>query len=228
MIKLSTLPPRTQLALTVVIPALCLTLAALLVWPHVSHLRQLRQDLQQTQDTIQQKKTRLAQAEAAAQGRPLALAVALPDEQEPIVFLKQLATLTDDSAVALTAVRALAPVQNPAGASAAAAASGPGQVQNSAQEGAPQVAGPGQRPVVPTAVKELQEQVTVEGPFPGLLSLLVRLENYDRILSVSQCKIRSGSTHGYPELRAVFTLSRFVAAPEPASPSLSAPAAAAR
>jgi hypothetical protein len=227
-IKLSMLRPRTQLALTVLIPAACLALAVLLVWPYVANLHRVRRELEQTQDTIQQKKSMIAQAEAAAQGRPLALAVALPDEQEPIVFLKQLAALTTDSGVALTAVRALAPVQTPNASYSAAAAPASGSVQTSSQDGTTPAPGPGQRPVVSAAVKELQDQVTVEGPFTSLLALLVRLENYDRILSVSQCKIRSSSTHGYPELRAVFTLSRFVAAPEPVKASLSAPPAIAR
>jgi hypothetical protein len=223
--KLSTLPPRTQLALTVLVPAACLALAALLVWPYVTNLRRVKRELQETQVTIQQKKDLIKQADAAAQGRPLALAVALPDEQEPIVFLKQLATLTDDSGVTLVAARALAPVQNPNLRQEAAA---PGGVQTtSQQQGAPPAPGPGQRPIVSEAVKELQDQITVEGGFSSILALLVRLENYDRILSVSQCKLRASSTHGYPELRAAFTLSRFVAAPEPAQPAPSNPPAAA-
>lgn len=226
--KLSTLHPRTQLALTVLVPAACLALAMLLVWPYVTDLRRVKRELQETQVTIQQKKALIKQAEAAAQGRPLALAVALPDEQEPIVFLKQLASLTDDSGVTLVAARALAPVQNPNLRQEAAAPPTADQVQTTSQQVAPPAPGPGQRPVLSGAVKELQDQITVEGAFSNLLSLLVRLENYDRILSVSQCKIRSSSTHGYPELRAVFTLSRFVAAPEPAQPAPSSPPATAR
>ena len=221
--RLTTLPPRTQVVLTVLVPGVCLTVAALLLRSHLTGLRQVTQDLKQTQRSIAQKQKRIAQAETAGRGRPLALAVALPDEQEPIVFLKQLAALTNDSGVALTAVRALAPTSRPGG-SGAATATAPGAAPDpgSAPTAPSQARGPGQRPVLPEVVKELKDQVTVEGSFAGLLALLVRLENYDRILSVSQCKIHSTNSRSSAELRAIFTLSRFVAMPNPSQTAATA------
>ena len=74
--------------------------------------------------------------------------------------------------------------------------------------------------MVPTTVQELTNQMIVEGTFVQILSLLVRLENFERILSVSQCKVSAGGALEYPKLRTNFTLSRFVAAP----PAIVAPA----
>jgi hypothetical protein len=215
-------------ALTVAIPAVSLLIGFLLVWPYVTHLRQVREELERTKTTIAQKKQVISQAEAAAQGRPLATAVAAATEEEPIVFLKQLAALTQDSGATLAAVRAMgsprvAPQEAPR----------PYGTEPAPQTTpAPPAATPGQRPVLPArTVRELQDQVTVEGTFGSILALLVHLENYDRILSVSQCRLRSGGNRTYPRLQAVFTLSRFVAAtPTPptgtAAPAATPPAAA--
>ncbi len=222
--RLATLHPRTQLLLTIAIPLLCLALAVGLVWPHFSHLREVKQQLQQTQETITQKESRIKQVDALTQGRPLALAVVPASEEEPIAFLKQLAALTKDSGTTITSVRALgsprklaASEDNPYGVKEK-----PKTAPSSASS-----ASPGQRPVVPTsAVQELQDTVTVEGSFADLLALIVRLENYDRLLSVSQCRVQAGGARAYPQLRATFTLSRFVAAPTPAAAG--APASASR
>ena len=221
--RLATLPPRVQLLLTIAIPVVCLALAFGLVWPYVTHLREVKQQLQQTQQTITQKQSRIRQADAVAQGRPLALAVVAPSEEEPILFLKQLAALTADSGASLTAVRAL-------GSPRTTAADNPYGVRKTPQAPAPS-ASPGQRPVLPAStVQELQDMVTVEGKFSDLLALIVRLENYERILSVSQCRLQTGGARAYPQLRAVFTLSRFVAAPggaaATAAPTGASPAAA--
>ena len=82
--------------------------------------------------------------------------------------------------------------------------------------------------MVPPTVEEVTDQVTVEGAFGDVLSLLVRLEGFDRILSVSQCRIHTGAGTAYPRLQAVFTLSRFVARPpSPESGALASPSASA-
>jgi hypothetical protein len=215
-VNLSTLRPKTQLALAVLVPVACLALGAILLWPCTTSLRQTNDELKQTQGTIQQKKAMISQAEVMAQGRSLALAVALPTEEEPIAFLRQFAALTAESGTVLASVKSMTPppVSQPNASGGAAAA--PAQQTASAAPGssAGVNVGQGQRPVTPPAVRELTNEVHVEGKYNDVLALIVRLENYERILSVSRCHISLGSQRDYPRLQAVFTVSRFVAAPE--------------
>jgi hypothetical protein len=209
--NLLALRPKTQVLLAVVIPIVCLAVGAMLLWPVVSHMRAARRQLEETQKTIAQKKLAIAQAEGAAGGRSLALAVALPTEEEPIEFLKKFAALTVESGVTLVSVRATTPPTN-IGAGTTAQTSAPtAPAPPAASPGG--AIGQGQRPVVPPTVKELTDEATVEGKFGDILGLIIRLENFERILSVSQCRVDS-SGRSYPTLRAVFRLSRFVAAPQ--------------
>lgn len=213
------LRPRTQVLLAVAVPIICLVVGAILLSPTVSHLRAAGRRLDQTQGTIAQKKLAIAQAEMAAGGRSLALAVALPTEEEPIEFLKKFAALTVDSGVTLVSVRATTPPTNIGAGAAARTAAPPAPTPGGA------AVGQGQRPVVPPTVKELTDEATVEGRFGDILGLIIRLENFERILSVSQCRIDSGG-RSYPSLRAVFRLSRFVAAPPPPAAAATPPAGA--
>jgi hypothetical protein len=221
--SLATLRPRTQLALAVLLPLVCIGLGAALIWPHTSRLREANQQLRTTVTSIQQKKRSISQAELAARGRSLALAVALPGEQEPILFLRQLAALTNESGAVLAAVRSTSPPPMPAANAptrdSGASTSGNPSGQQTPGTGTPAGVGQGQRPVIPAStVRELTNEVTVEGRFGDILALVVRLESFERILSVSQCRIRAAS-QSYPQLHAVFTVSRFVAVPEPPRPA---------
>lgn len=215
--SLAYLRPRTQVLVSVLVPVVSIILGLVLVWPSAARLRHANQELESTKETIQQKQRSIAEAEAAAKGRPLALAVAVPDEQEPIVFLRQLAALSVESNVTLAAVRASTPPPPPSSATTSAPP-GPAGPSGTTTAASPPSGTPlaGTRPVVPPTVEELTDQVTVEATFADLLSLLVRLEGFERILSVSQCRITSRST--YPRLQATFTLSRFVAKPETTAP----------
>jgi hypothetical protein len=216
--SLSTLRPKTQLALAIILPVVCILLGVVLLLPYTKKLRQTNQELQQTEETIQQKKRVITQAEAAAQGRSLALAVALPGEQEPIVFLRQFAALATESGVTLVSIRSTTPPPIPQTASGSGAPSGSQPQQEPGSP--PPASGPGQRPVVipPTLVRELTNEVTVEGRYGDILALIVRLENFERILSVSRCRINLPGTRNYPKLGAVFTVSRFIANTPPPSP----------
>jgi hypothetical protein len=216
------LRPKTQVLLAVVIPIICLAVGAILLWPAVARLRAAGRQIEETEGTIAQKKLAIAQAESAAGGRSLALAVALPTEEEPIEFLRKFAALTVESGVTLASVRATTPPTN-VGAGAAYTSAAPAPAPPAASPGA--AVGQGQRPVVPPTVKELTDEATVEGRFSDILGLIIRLENFERILSVSQCRIDSGGK-SYPTLRAVFRLSRFVAAPPPPPTAAATPAAA--
>jgi len=214
--RLTALRPRTQLLLAILLPVASLILAVGLIWPYFSHLRQVRQDLERTRLTIDQTNQRIRLAEAEAEGRPLALAVVPRSQEEPILFVRQLAALSLDSHVTLTAVRAL-------GTPRAAADDSPYGVKPTPQAPAPGAV-PGQRPVLPpSSVQELQQEVTVEGSFNSVLALLVRLENFERILSVSQCRLRAASGPASSQVQAAFTLSRFVATLATAAPAAGAP-----
>lgn len=223
--SLATLRPKTQLALAVALPVICLLLGVALLWPYTSRLRQADRELQQTQSTIQQKKQVISQAQLAARGRSLALAVVLPSEQEPIVFLRQFAALTAESGATLNSVRSVAPPPmptasgSPAGAGSSANSPSSPAGQQAPASAAPGNLGQGQRPVIPNTVKELVNEISVEGRFGDILALIVRLENFERILSVSKCQINSTGAQSYPTLRATFLVSRFVAAPEPPAPA---------
>ncbi len=214
------LRPKTQLLLAVVLPLVCVLVGLILLWPTVSHLRAARRQLEETQGTIAQKKLAITQAEAVAGGRSLALAVALPTEEEPIDFLKKFAALTVESGVTLVSVRATIPPANIGAATTTQTSASTAATPPAGSPSTPPAIGQGQRPVVPTTVKELTDEATVEGKFSDILGLIIRLENFERILSVSQCQVR-GTGNAYPKLQAVFKLSRFVAAP----PTAAAPAA---
>lgn len=211
--SISAFRPQTQILLAVIVPLCCVVLGLILVLPPVSGLRTVREELETTQQTIEQKQRLIKDAEAAAAGRPLALAVATREEQEPIVFLRQLSALIAESGASLSAVQStrLPPVPAPQTQQNSSASSG-------ATSPPPSAVG-GQRPVLPATVGELTDNLTIEGTFGSILSLLVRIESFERILSVSRCRITGGSGVTYPRLRAVFTLSRFVAEPQPASPT---------
>ncbi|NIM05346.1 MAG: hypothetical protein GTO55_04500 [Armatimonadetes bacterium] len=221
--NLSRLRPRTQLLLAIFVPLFCIGLGLLLVLPTVTHLRKVGRDIEQTQKNIYKKKELIAQAEEMAGGRSLALAVALPDEQEPIIFLRQLAELTEASNVTIAAIQSTSPPPLPRSTSTATTSRRGGPT--SAPADSTSVGLKGERPVVPPAtVQELTDQVTVEGTFNEILDLIVRLEGFDRILSVSQCRITIGGALKYPRLQAIFTLSRFIARPQP-TPSATQPEA---
>ena len=211
--SISSFRPQTQILLAVIVPLCCVALGLILILPPVSGLRTVREELETTQRVIGEKQRLIEEAEAAAAGRPLALAVATREEQEPIVFLRQLSALIAESGASLSAVQAtrLPPVPAP-------------QTQQSSGAGSAATSPPpsavgGQRPVLPATVGELTDNLTIEGTFGSILSLLVRIESFERILSVSRCRVSGGSGATYPRLRAVFTVSRFVAEPEPASPT---------
>jgi hypothetical protein len=206
-VSISSLRPKTQLALGVILPLACAALAAFLVWPPTSDLRAAGDEIEVTKKTIADKEIIIRQADAMASGRPLALAVAGRGEHEPIQFLRQLAALTEASNCELVGVRAtrLPPVRDPRQKKQS------GRRQQAGVAAQPTAVG-GQRPVLPAKVNEITDQVIVEGRFNSILGLLVRLETFERILSVSRCRI---DTTKYPRLRATFTLSRFVAKPQP-------------
>ncbi len=204
--SIGSLRPRSQLILAASLPVLCLGIAAVLVWPRAARLSGVRKELDSTRGVIAQKRQVIEQSELAAGGRLLALAVARPTEDEPIEFLRDLAALTEASRAVLVSARSVAPTPT----QVAPAPTSP-QPASPGQSPTPPAIG-GQRPVVPSPVTELADEVTVEGDFAQILTLLVRLENFERILSVSRCRI-TGSPQSYPRLRGTFTLSRFVAAP---------------
>jgi hypothetical protein len=217
--SLATLRPKTQLTLAIALPIVCLILGVALIWPYTSRLRQADRELQQTQSTIQKKKQVISQVELAARGHSLALAVVLPSEEEPIVFLRQLAALTAESGASIDSVRSVSPPPMP-GASGSPAGSPPVPAgQQASASSAPANLGQGQRPVIPSTVQELANEIAVEGRFGDILALIVRLENFERILSVSKCQIKSAGAQSYPKLRATFLVSRFVAAPESPTPA---------
>ena len=212
--SLGTLRPHTQIILAVVLPLCCIALGTFLVWPPVSGLRQVRDEIEATQHAIEEKQSVIMEAEAAAEGRPLALAVAARDEQEPIVFLRQLSALAAESHVTLAGIRSTRLPPVPAPRAQEGGRGNPSRKSGQTVSPAPAAVG-GQRPVLPHTVSELTDEVTVEGTFASILSLLVRIETFERILSVSKCRITGASRGGYPRLRAVFTLSRFRARPGP-------------
>jgi hypothetical protein len=67
--------------------------------------------------------------------------------------------------------------------------------------------GQGQRPVTPPPVRKLANEVQVQGKYNDILALIVRLENYERTLSVSRCRISLSSQRNYPRLQDVFAVS---------------------
>jgi hypothetical protein len=221
--RIGSLKPSTQITLSIVIPLLCILLGALLIWPSANGIAKANREIVSINEEIKQKEDLIDQAEKAAGGRPLAIAVATAHEEEPIEFLRQLAHLAEESGVVLAAVRATTPppLANPNG----------GQQTSGPAAGArPTTALGGERPIVPPSVREMTDQVTLEGTFGEILELIVRLEKFDRILSVSKCRITVGGAVKYPKVQAVFTLSRFVATPQiqPAAPAGATPPTAAR
>jgi hypothetical protein len=209
--SLASLRPRTQLGLALVIPVLCAPIGLYLVWRPVQDLRRVSQEIEVTKQTVEQKNQFIRQAEEAAAGRPLALAVARAEENEPIEFLREFNRLIGESGAKLVSVQGtqLPPIPVPG-----APPSQSGQDKAATGSGTAGASPPsvgGQRPVLPSTVNEISDRVTVEGDFGSILALLVRLETYSRILSVSQLELQAAGGDDEGQVRAVFTLSRYTA-----------------
>lgn len=213
--RLSSLNPSTQLVLTIIVPILCILVALLIVVPATSHLGTVGRDLQVTESTIKQKQANINRIVAISRGWKPELAVAKADDQEPIRFLRQLATVATDSGVKLTSVRETPPPPLPKESSSLPAGSSPtGSLTGNNTESSGRTANgaplTGQRPIVPSTVREVTQQVVAEGNFNQILEFITRLERFsERILTVSQCRLDGGGRK-YPQVRATFTLSRFV------------------
>ncbi|MFB3880098.1 MAG: hypothetical protein ACE149_02490 [Armatimonadota bacterium] len=210
--SLASLRPRAQLGLAVVIPLLCLPIGLYLVWRPVNDLRRVTQEIDVTQQAVEQKSELIRQAEEAAQGRPLALAVAKPEETEPIGFLREFNRLIAESGAKLASVQGtkLPPVPVPGAPPPPPPQSGAPATATEAAPPPPPTLG-GQRPVLPATVNEISDKVTVEGDFGSVLALMLRLETYSRILSISQLQLHEGRADEEGQVKATFTLSRYTA-----------------
>ena len=190
--SLASLRPRTQLWLAVIIPLCCLPIVLYLVWHPVTNLRQVTKEIETTRQTVERKQELIRLAEQAALGRPLALAVAENSEAEPIVFIRQLTQLLSESGAKLITVQGtkLPPITVPGAPPPPSPKPGESASGSAAPADLPAPTGlQGQRPVLPATVNEISDRLTVEGDYGAVLSLLLRLETFDRILSVSQLQL---------------------------------------
>lgn len=224
--SLASLRPRTQLGLALLIPILCLPIGLYLVWRPVTDLRRVTQEIDVTQQAVEQKSELIRQAEQAAAGRPLTLAVAKPEETEPIRFLREFSRLIAESGANLVSVQGtkLPPIPVPGAPPPQPAQSEAPAAGGEAAPAPPPPTLGGQRPVLPATVNEISDKVTVEGDFGSVLALMLRLETYSRILSVSQLQLSQAGRDDEGLVRATFTLSRYTARETPPATGQTAPA----
>jgi len=223
--SLASLRPRTQLGLALLIPICCIPVGLYLVWRPFTDLRRVTQEIGVTQQAVEQKRQIILQAEQAAAGRPLALAVAKPEETEPIRFLREFSRLMSESGARLVSVQGtkLPPIPVPGAPPAQTGQTGAPPAGSETSQVAPQPLG-GQRPVLPATVNEISDKITVEGDFGAVLALMLRLETYSRILSVSQLQLSQAARNDEGRVRATFTLSRYTARETPPATGQTAPA----
>lgn len=194
MTALSKFKPGNQRIAAIVIPLICLLVAALLFLPQWGRARAVAQDLTKVNGQIHQKEVELGLTNPGQQARQVSAAMATTEE--PVEFLKELAKLVTESGNRLVLVRNMAPV------------SSPGKAANPGEPSKPST----------VEVRQVQNEVTVQGTFEQIWRLLVSLENYRRLLSVSSCKV-TVSQDGFPQLQANFVLTRYVVGPQPAPTS---------
>lgn len=199
-----------QQALAVVLPLLSLIVAYVLIVPRYVALRRDQDELRRTSQVVATKRTLITQAEQRGAIPPVVARVP-GDPSEAINFLRQLNGVARSCGVSISTYSA-----NDVSAAAPAAATPPA---NSTTAAAAPTNG------LPPDTTPRDIQLSVSGPFRGMAQFFASLENYERLVSVSNVTM-SAAGQNADTLTAQFRLTRYVGPPStvPAVPVAAAPA----
>lgn len=202
------MPPIVQRWMTILLPPMALLTCCMVMVPRHNRMRKAERDIKSTQASIQDYLVKLKAISDLPKDPRIASLPATKQEQTD--FLRGLAMLCAQTGNKLLNVNALSapppPPPPPAGSPPPAAAPGAGSL--------------------PPDVQEIKSTVIFEGSFQSLRALLGVIQDSNRLVSLSECRVGAGPG-GFPNLQTTLTVSRYVdiAAPVPATPAASAPAA---
>lgn len=187
------LPPVVQRWLTILLPPLALLTLCTVMVPRHNRMRKSEKDIKSTQASIQDYLVKLkAISELPKDPRVASLAAT---KQEQTDFLRGLSTLCLHTGNRLLTVNALsAPPPTPA-----------------PQAGNPPPAGSASG-TLPADVLEIKSTVIFEGSFRSLRLLLGSLQQSNRLVSLTDCRVGPGPG-GFPNLQTTLGVSRYVDVP---------------
>lgn len=207
---LSRIPVPVQQALAALVPLISLLTAYFLAVPRYQALRRDEAELQSKSEIVATKSNLLTLAEkGGAKARILARVPA--DRDEPILFLRQLNEVARECGVNITSItNSEAPIPLTPAAPVA-----PGGLPGA----------PATTIGLPPDTTSRDAQLSVTGPFRAMALFFASLENYKRLISVSNATMTAPAQEG-GDLTAQFKLTRYVGPPSLPAPAV--PAAAAR
>jgi hypothetical protein len=197
------MPPVVQRWLTILLPPLALFTCCMVMVPRHNRMRKAERDIKTTQASIQDYLVKLKAISDLPKDPRIASLPATKQEQTD--FLRGLAVLCSRTGNKLLNVNALS-APPPAPPPPAGSPAPP-----------PPAAGS-----LPPDVQEIKSTVIFEGNFQGLRALLGVIQESNRLVSLSECRVGPGPG-GFPNLQTTLTVSRYVDIPAPA-PAAGAPA----
>ena len=201
------MPPIVQRWLTILLPPLALLTCCSVMVPRHGRMRKAEKDIKATQVSIQDYLVKLKAISDLPKDPRVASLPATKQEQTD--FLRGLATLCSHTGNRLLNVNAL---------SAPPPAPPP-------PPGAPPPP-PSADGVLPPDVLEIKSTVIFEGDFQSLRRLLATVQQSNRLVSLSDCRIGPGPG-GFPNLQTTLSVSRYVDVPIQAQPAAASQSGAA-
>lgn len=198
------MPPAVQRWLTILLPPLALLTCCMVMVPRHNRMRKAEKDIKATQASINDYLTKLKAISDLPKDPRVASLPATKQEQTD--FLRGLSGLCVHTGNRLLNVNALSapPPPPPAPAGTPAPAAPP--------EGS-----------LPPDVLEIKSTVIFEGSFQSLRALLASLQQSNRLVSLTDCRVGAGPG-GFPNLQTTLSVSRYVDVPlPPPAPGPAAP-----
>lgn len=189
------LPAPVQRWLAILLPPLALLVCCFVMVPRHKKMQQLQADIKATQASIADYQNKLrAIANLPKDPRVATLPMT---KQEQSDFLRDLSGMCGRNGNKLLTIGSLAPT-----------------IPAPPPPGAP----PPPPGALPADVLEVKSTMTFEGDFTSLRKFLATLQDFPRLISLTDCRIGPGHD-GYPMLMTTLTVSRYVDLPKPAAPA---------
>jgi hypothetical protein len=202
---LSRLSPVTQQVLAVALPLVSLVIAIFLIVPRYQALRRDEAALTQTRQEVTAKRALIEAAERRGPIPPVRASVPATGG-EAVQFQRELDLLARASGVKLNTVALTTAAAAPAADAAATAGANPS----------------GANVALPTGTTAATIQLSVSGPFAAMARFFQSLENYRRLVRVSNVTMSGGGADN--SLNAQFQLTRFVESADAATGATPLPA----
>jgi hypothetical protein len=193
------MPPAIQRWLTILLPPIALLTCCMVMVPRHNRMQKAQRDIKSTQASINDYLGKLRAISDLPKDPRVASLPATKQEQTD--FLRGLSVLCARTGNRLLNVNAL-----------------------SAPPPAPPPPAGAPAPVAPPAgslppdVLEIKSTVIFEGSFQSLRALLASLQQSNRLVSLSDCRVGAGPG-GFPNLQTTLSISRYVDIPLPPTPA---------